>query len=390
VKGKRPDTKLVQGGRNREWTQGAVSPPVWRASTIVFETIADMHEAYPPEQGRLHYGRHGTPTTWGLCDALTQLEPEGKGTWLYSSGLAAVSGALMSVLRTGDELLVADNVFGPTRRFCDRHLRRFGVSVSYYDPSEGAAIRRLFTDRTKVVLLESPGSITMEVQDVPAICEVAHAHDIVTVLDNTWATPLLFPALAAGVDISVIACTKYIAGHADVMLGSATANSRLWGPLRDFGMASGQTASPDDAFLTARGLRTLGLRLRRHGESALAVAKWLSEQPQVSKVLHPALPDCPGNDLWERDFLGSSGLFSFVLRGGSGKACAAMVDRLSHFGKGYSWGGFESLAIPMDVGKLRTVNRWDPRGPLVRLSIGLEDVDDLIEDLAAALASYEM
>jgi cystathionine beta-lyase len=387
-KGGRRDTKLVQAGRRKEWTQGIVNPPVWRASTILFDSVADMHAATPPKEGRLHYGRSGTPTTWALAEALTELEPGAVGTRLFPSGAAAVAAALLTVLKGGDELLMVDSAYGPTRAFCDDVLARFEVTTRYYDPLVGAGIEALIGERTRAIFLESPGSLTFEVQDVPGICAVAKARGLVTLIDNTWATPLLFPALEAGVDFAILACTKYIVGHADAMLGSVSVGPDWWPALQRTARNFGQQAGPDDAWLGLRGLRTLGLRLARHQESALRVAKWLDEQPQVARVLHPALPSCPGHELWVRDYRGASGLFAFILKGGGAAERAAFIDGLSQFGIGYSWGGYESLALPADPERIRTATRWRADGPLVRLHIGLEDTDDLIEDLAEGLARY--
>ena len=384
----RPDTRLVEAGRRPEWTQGIVNPAVWRASTILFDSVAALEAANPPRTGRLHYGRNGTPTTWAFAEALTALEPGAAGTRLFPSGVAAIAAALLSVLGAGDELLMVDNVYGPTRIFCDQVLARMGIRTVYYEPMIGRGIQALITDRTRAVFLESPGSYTFEVQDVPGICEVAKARGLVTLLDNTWATPFFFPAIGKGIDLSIIACTKYIVGHADVMLGSVTATEQLWPGLERTCRALGQHCSPDDAWLGARGLRTLAVRLRQHQASGLKVAHWLKAQPQVARVLHPALPDCPGHEIWERDFSGATGLFSIVLNGGGTADRAKLIDGLRHFGIGYSWGGFESLALPVDPETVRTVAPWQAEGPVVRLHIGLEDVDDLIEDLAAGLAAY--
>jgi cystathionine beta-lyase len=380
-----PDTRLVAAGRRREWTQGIVNPPVWRASTILFDTVADLRAAVP-KPGLLHYGRNGTPTTWALAEALTELEPGAAGTQLFPSGVAAIAASLLAVLESGDQVLMADNVYEPTRFLCDTLLKRTGIETLYYDPTIGAGIAALIGARTKAVFLESPGSLTFEVQDVPAICAIARARGIATLLDNTWATPFFFPAIGKGIDISILSCTKYIGGHADVMLGSATAAPGAWPRLQRAARALGQHAGPDDCWLAARGLRTLGVRLRRHQESGLAVARWLAAQPQVARVLHPALPDCPGHEHWARDFLGASGLFAFVLNGGGDAERAQLIDGLRHFGIGYSWGGYESLALPVDPH--RTVSPWTAEGPVVRLHIGLEDVEDLIEDLAAGLSGY--
>jgi cysteine-S-conjugate beta-lyase len=387
VKDRRPDTKLVHGGRRREWRGRLVNPPVHRASTILFDSVAEMRSA-APEFGEYYYGLHGTPTQWALSEALTELEPGAAGTALYPSGLAAVTAALLSVLSAGDELLMTDSVYGPTRRFCDAFLKRYGVATLYYDPLVGAGISELIGERTRAIFLESPGSLTMEVQDVPAICAAAKARGVATLLDNTWATPLFFPAIAAGVDLSILAGTKYVGGHADVMLGSVTAAAEYYPKLERTSWDLGQSVSPDDAWLCSRGLRTMGVRLRQHESSALRIARWLREQPQVAAVLHPALPDCPGHDSWTRDFKGSSGLFSFVLRGGGDPGRTHFIEALELFGIGYSWGGYESLVVPVDPERIRTITRWKAEGPLVRLQIGLEDTDDLIEDLAAALALW--
>jgi cystathionine beta-lyase len=283
---------------------------------------------------------------------------------------------------------MVDSAYEPTRAFCRLVLESMGVTTRFYDPTVGGGIAGLFAPNTKAVFLESPGSLTFEVQDVPAICAAAKARGIVTLIDNTWATPLLFPAMRHGVDLSILACTKYIVGHSDAMLGSVTAAPNHFERLRRTAYALGQCVSPDDAFLAARGLRTLGVRLKAHGEGGLAVANWLQAQPQVARVLHPALPDCPGHALWQRDFGGASGLFTFVLKGGDDAARAALIDGLAHFGIGFSWGGFESLALPVDPAGLRTATKWRSEGPAVRLHIGLEDPEDLIADLAAGLQRF--
>lgn len=388
MKGRRPDTNLVHGGRRREWRGRLVNPPVHRASTILFDSVAELRAA-APEFGKLYYGLHGTPTQWALAEALTEMEPGAAGTTLYSSGLAAVTAALLTTLSAGDELLMTDSVYGPTRRFCDGFLKRYGVVTRYYDPLVGAGIADLIGERTRAIFLESPGSLTLEVQDVPALCAAAKARGVATLLDNTWATPFFFPALSAGVDLSILAGTKYVGGHADVMLGAVTANEPWYARLERTSWDLGQSVSPDDAWLCSRGLRTMGVRLRQHEAGALRIARWLSEQPQVAAVLHPALPDCPGHEIWARDFKGSSGLFSFVLRGGDDRARTRLIEGLALFGLGYSWGGYESLVVPADPERLRTATAWRADGPLVRLHIGLEDPDDLIEDLAAGLARYE-
>jgi cystathionine beta-lyase len=374
---KRPSTVLIEGGRRKEWRRRLVNPPVERASTILFDSVAELRETRPA-LGRYNYGLQGTATHWSLSEALTQLEPGAAGTALYPSGLAAITASLLSVLAAGDELLVTDSVYGPTRRFCDTILKRFGVATRYYDPLIGRDMAGLIGDSTRAILLESPGSLTMEIQDVPAICAIARERNIVTLLDNTWATPLFFPAIAAGVDITIMAATKYVGGHADVMIGTATATDEHFERLQRAAWELGHAVSPDDAWLGSRGLRTMAVRLKQHETSALKVAHWLKEQRGVGAVLHPSLPDCPGHELWARDFKGSSGLFSFELRGNP----EAFVDQLDLFGIGYSWGGYESLALPVQAH--RTVSEAPP-APLVRLHIGLEDPDDLIEDIARSL-----
>lgn len=391
----RPATQVVEGGRRSEWTHlgegkgGIVNPPVWRASTILYDDVAALRAGVRTnEDGKLFYGRRGTPTQWSLADALTAMEPDAAGTMLFPSGVSATAVALLSVLNPGDELLMVDSAYDPTRGFCDGFLKRFGVSTRYYDPLAGAGIEALLTERTRAIFLESPGSLTFEVQDVPAIVAVAKAHNLVTLIDNTWATPLLFPALSLGIDLSILACTKYIVGHSDVMAGSVTANAAHFAALRKTAQQLGQVMSPDDAWLAARGLRTLDVRMERHQASAVRIAHWLAEQREVARVLHPALPGCPGHEAWKRDFKGSSGLFSFVLNGGDEASRAALIDGLVHFGIGYSWGGYESLALPVDPQKYRTATRWEAEGPVVRLQIGLEDVDDLIEDLRAGLDRF--
>jgi len=369
-------TKLVEGGRRKEWRGKLVNVPVERASTILFDNVAEL-EASEPGLGTYRYGLQGTASQWALSEALTELEAGAAGTALYSTGLAAITTPLLALLSAGDELLAPDNVYGPTRKFCDTILKRLGIATRYYDPLVGTGISNVIGESTAAILLESPGSQTMEVQDVPGICAAARERGIVTLLDNTWATPLLFPAIAAGVDVTMIAATKYVGGHADVMLGAATATERYYRRIQTASWDLGHAASPDDAWLGSRGLRTMAVRLKQHEESALRVARWLKEQPRVGRVLHPALPDCPGHEFWKRDFKGSSGLFSFELDGDRD----TFVDALELFGLGYSWGGYESLVLPVDP--YRTVTE-PPARNLVRLHIGLEDADDLIADLAAA------
>lgn len=388
-KGQGPATRLVTAGRRKEWTQGIVNPPVWRASTVLYDSIADLKERQHDTHHRLYYGRRGTPTQWSLADALTELEPGAEGTLLYPSGVAAVSTALLSVLGPGDELLMVDSAYEPTRALCDGLLKRFGITTRFYDPLVGAGIADLIGEKTRAVFMESPGSLTFEVQDVPAICAAAKARGLITLLDNTWATPLYFRAIDKGVDLSIVACTKYVVGHSDVMLGSVTAAPSAWNRLRQTSYQLGQHVSPDDAWLGARGLRTMGVRLAQHQQNGLKIARWLEQQPQVARVLHPALPGCPGHEHWQRDFTGASGLFGFVLDGGDEAARTALIDGLALFGIGFSWGGFESLVIPADPGRMRSAAPWRAEGPLVRLHVGLEDADDLIADLAAGLERFD-
>jgi cystathionine beta-lyase len=373
-------TKLVEGGRRAEWRRRLVNVPVERASTILFDSVEDLHSS-KPALGEYRYGLQGTATHWALSEALTSLEPGAVGTALFPSGLAAITTPLLALLAPGEELLVPDSVYGPTRRFCGTILKRFGIATRYYDPLVGEEIAGLIGEATRAILLESPGSLTMEVQDVPAICAVARAHGIVTLLDNTWATPLLFPAIASGVDVTVLAATKYVGGHADVLLGCATATEKYFQRIQTAAWDLGHAVSPDDAWLGSRGLRTLALRLKQHEGGGLKVARWLKEQPQVGLVLHPALPDCPGHETWKRDFKGASGLFSFELKDASDEARARFVNSLKLFGIGYSWGGYESLVLPANP--YRTVSTA-PAPSLVRLHIGLEDPDDLIADLRSA------
>ena len=382
-------TRVVSAGRRPEWTQGIVNTPVWRASTILYDSVADLRAAGGRDtHHRLFYGRRGTPTQWSLADALTELEPGAEGTFLYPSGVAAIAAALLSVLSPGDELLLPDTSYDPTRAVATGFLARMGIATRFYDPLIGAGIADLIADNTRAILLESPGSLTFEVQDVPAIVAATKARGVITLLDNTWATPLFFPAIAHGIDLSILACTKYVVGHSDVMLGSVTAAPGHFARLRDTSFQLGQVASPDDCWLGSRGLRTMAVRLKQHESSALEIARWLTTRPEVAAVLHPALPDCPGHAHWARDFKGSSGLFSFVLAGGNDAARARLIDGLELFGIGYSWGGFESLALPVDPYRHRSVTVRADAGPMVRLQIGLEDPADLIADLAAGLGRF--
>lgn len=362
---------------------------MWRASTHLYNNVADLREGLNSnEDGNFFYGRRGSPTQWSLAEALTEMEPGAAGTMLYPSGVAAIACAMLAVLKPGDEVLLTDSSYDPSRSYADAFLKRMGVTARYYDPLIGADISNQFTDKTKAILLESPGSLTFEVQDVPAICSAAKTAGVTTLLDNTWATSRFFPALHYGVDISIIAATKYIVGHSDVMMGAVTTHKKYWTKIRRTAQQLGQIVSPDDAYLAARGLRTLEVRLKQHEASALQIAHWLKDRPEVGAVLHPALPDCPGHEIWKRDYSGSSGLFSFALKDGDDRSRADFIDALELFGIGYSWGGFESLALPVDPEKHRTAIKWSMDGNLVRLNIGLEHPDDLIADLAKGFEHY--
>jgi cysteine-S-conjugate beta-lyase len=374
-------TRLVLGGRAPEEQFGFVNTPIYRGSTVLWPSVA----AYSERRARFTYGTNGTPTTEALESAWTSL-CNAAGTVLVPSGLAAISIALMSCLKSGDNLLVTDSVYRPTRTFCDNVLARMGIRTTYYDPTVGAGIAALMQPNTTAVFTEAPGSQSFEMQDVPAIAAVAHERGALVLMDNTWATPLFFPAHERGVDLSIDAGTKYLGGHSDILLGLVSANARAWSGLRRTFEAFAMCAGPEDVFLALRGLRTLELRLREAERQALEVARWLEGRPEVLNVLHPALDTYAGHEIWKRDFTGSSGLFSVILKPAPQKAVAAMLDGLELFGIGSSWGGYESLIIPFNCAPYRTATRWDPGGPAVRLQIGLEDVDDLKADLEAGFA----
>jgi len=377
------DTKLTHIGRGENWQ--LVNPPVARASTILFPTLKEFEENGRSDRFTgLHYGLHGTQTAFALEEALTALEG-GYRTALVPSGLAAITVALLACVKAGDHVLVADCCYGPVRRFCELHLARLGVATTYFDPAAGAGIEALFRPETRAVLCEAPGSLTFEMQDIPAIAKVAHGRDAAVLMDNTWATPYFFDALAHGVDLSIQAGTKYIGGHADVMIGSvAVKDERWWQPLRDVIADYGFSVSPDDCYLALRGLRTLGARLKAHQANALEVANWLEKRPEVARVLYPALPSDPGYAVWKRDFTGASGLFGVDLRAPSRAALETFVDSLELFGIGSSWGGFESLIVPA-VFK-RTASKSPFSAHPIRLHIGLEDTADIIVDLGQALS----
>ncbi|MBI3436236.1 MAG: cystathionine beta-lyase [Proteobacteria bacterium] len=380
----RPDTRLVTGGRDPQSFHGFVNPPVVHASTVLYPTAED----FLAHRARYVYGRRGTPTSEAFEEALRAIE--GKlcaGVALVPSGLAAVTVALLSTLNAGDHVLVTDSVYLPTRKFCDGVLPRFGISTTYYDPLVGGAVAGLMRPNTRAVFVESPGSLSFEIQDIPAISRAAHARDAVVIMDNTWATPLYFDALAKGVDLSIQAATKYIGGHSDLMLGTLSANSGVWPRVKETVGALGLCAGPDDLYLGLRGLRTMSVRLARHQESGLYIARWLAARAEVLHVMHPGLETHPGHELFRRDFTGASGLFSVVLRPVPVAAAHAFLNTLTLFGIGASWGGYESLAIPFDCGAFRTATRWAPGGPTIRIHVGLEDVADLIADLECGFAA---
>lgn len=375
------NTRLAHMGNDPRDYHGFVNPPVVHASTVLFPDAATMAS----RNQKYIYGTRGTPTTDALAAAIDELEGSA-GTILVPSGLAAVTVPLLAFLSAGDHALFVDSVYNPTRRFADTMLARLGVEVTYYDPHVGAGIAALMKPNTKVVFTEAPGSNTFEMQDVPAIARAARAGGAVVMMDNTWATPLYFRPLDHGVDISIHAATKYPAGHSDVLLGTVSANAACWEQLHETFLTLGCCAAPDDVYQVLRGLRTMGVRLDRHQKSALAVARWLETQPGVSQVLHPALESHPGHAIWKRDFTGSSGIFSIVLDSGGTAKAHAFLDALKIFGLGYSWGGYECLAVHVSLGD-RTVAKGDYEGPVLRLQIGLEDVEDIQADLTRALAA---
>ena len=377
----KPRTRLIKAGRDHDHPSGVVDTPIYRGSTVLF----DSYQQFKTNDRPFTYATHGTPTTRTLTTAWSELSGA-FGTVLTPSGLAAVSVALMAAVGAGDHLLVTDSAYQPTRQLCDRLLRRMGVETTYYDPEIGGAIETLFRPTTRAVLAESPGSQSFEVQDVPAIAAVAHARGACLILDNTWATPLFFPPHERGADIAIEAGTKYLSGHSDLLLGLTSANERYWPRLHATFEALAIGAGPDDAYLGFRGLRTLELRLREAERQGLAMAHWLAGRPEVLKVLHPALPEHPGHAIWQRDFSGSSGVFSIILRPVPETALANMLDGLELFGLGYSWGGYLSLVTPFDCSRYRTATKWAPGGPALRLQIGLEDIEDLQADLDRGFA----
>jgi cysteine-S-conjugate beta-lyase len=380
------DTLLTHAGNHPETNYGIVNPPVYHASTILYRTVEQMERAQKDRLTGVFYGRYGTPTTFAFEEAVAALEGSGRALAL-PSGLAAIGATLLSLLKAGDHLLMVDTVYGPARALCDKTLARFGIEVTYYNPEIGAGIADLMRANTRLAYLESPGSLTFELQDVPAIVAAVHAKGALAVMDNTWATPLLFRALGRGVDIVIYAATKYFVGHSDAMLGAVVVREPdLYRTIKLATHGMGYCAGPDDCYLGLRGLRTMGVRLQRHGECGLALARWLQARPEVARVLHPGLPEHPGHALWRRDFAGASGLFSFVLKPYAPTAVAAMVEGMRLFGMGASWGGYESLLLPVKPETSRTATAWSPGGPTLRLHAGLEALDDLIADLEEGFA----
>jgi cystathionine beta-lyase len=382
---RKPDTQVAHLGRNPRQHLGAVNTPVYRASTILFDSVAELEAAARGESPGVTYGLHGLPTVTDLQEAIAELEG-GHAALAVPSGLAAITLALLAVTRAGDHVLVTDSIYGPTRRFCDNELSRFGIDVSYYDPLAGDAIESDMRANTRVVFVESPGSLSFEVQDVPAIAAVAHRKGAMVLMDNTWGTPLGFPSFARGVDLSVHAATKYIGGHSDVLNGLIVCNEATYPLVWRLWTNMGVSASSDDCFLALRGLRTLAVRLQRHTRSALAIAQWLRARAEVDEVIFPALPGSRGHALWKRDFTGACGLFGVILRPAEKARVDAMLDGMRLFKMGWSWGGFESLIIPAYPERIRTATRWSAGGPYMRLHVGLEHPDDLISDLDDGLA----
>jgi cystathionine beta-lyase len=382
------DTLLAQVGRDPARYQGMVNTPVFRTSTVIFPDLASYEARGGDDYKKMRYGLYGTPTTFAFEEAVAKMEG-GYAAVALPSGLAAITAALCALLKTGDHLLVTDSAYVPTRVFCNNRLNAFGVETEYYDPLIGAGIERLMRPNTKAVFCETPGSLTFEMQDIPAIAAVAHARGIAVLADNTWGTPYYFRSFERGVDVSIQAATKYISGHSDVMMGLIVTNERYWLPVRKAVAEYGYGVSPEDCYLALRGFRTIGVRMKQQMQSALKVARWLQKRSDVKRVIYPALEDDPGHQIWKRDFDGAASLFSFVLIPVGDQALECFVNALQLFGIGSSWGGFESLVQVAHIAHYRTATKWDPGGPTVRLHIGLEDPDDLIADLEQAFAAMK-
>lgn len=377
-----PETKVAHLGRDHKDSHGFVNLPIYHGSTVLYETYDEFlkSEARRQQRDQVVYGRYGTPLSFALETAIAELEGA-DGAVTVSSGLAAITESLKAFVSQGDHILVTDSVYQPTRKYCNQVLKRFGVEVSYYDPLIGGDIKDLIKQNTTVIFVESPGSQTFEIQDLPAIADVAKENGITTILDNTWATPLYLKPFDLGIDVSVHAATKYITGHSDAMLGIISTNEACFDRIRSSVRLSGQCAGPDPIFLGLRGLRTMPTRLKQHWKSGIKVAEWLAGRPEVARLIHPALPSHPGHNLWQRDFTGASGLFAFILNEVSDDAIGRLLENTQLFGMGYSWGGFESLLIPFDPRSYRTATEWNAEGPAFRIHIGLEDPDELISDL---------
>jgi cystathionine beta-lyase len=386
------DTQVVRAGQKKSRNAGIVNTPVFHASTVVFENTAALHvaadKALKKGEKHLFYGRRGTPTHWTLQEAISELEGA-VDTYLTPSGLSACTLAILGCVKTGEHLLMTDSVYEPTRSFCDGFLKQFGVETTYYDPAIGAGIAELMKPNTKAVFCESPGSHTFEIQDIPAISKAAHAKGALVLADNTWSSPLFCQPLKLGADVSIQAATKYVVGHSDAMVGTISVNDAARDDVASALSSIGITLAPDEAYLATRGLRTLSVRLKQHQENAMKVALWLEKQPNIKRVLYPALPSDPGHAIWKRDFSGATGLLGVFFENSSMDAVTAMIDGMELFPLGFSWGGYESLICPSNPAKSRTAKAWPEKGPGIRLHIGLEDPEDLIADLEKGFARFK-
>lgn len=377
------DTKIIHKGRDPDSNHGIINPPVYHASTIAWGTVEEMQKRRERrwEPGVYTYGRHGTPTHEALEEAYAAISG-GYRSVAVASGLAAINAAMLAYLKQGDHILMVDCVYGPARNFCDNIVGRFGVETTYYDPAIGSDIKDLIKDNTKIVYVEAPGSLTFEMQDIPAIAEEAHKAGCIVMMDDTWSAGIYFKPFEYGVDVCAMAATKYIVGHSDVMMGLITTTEEQWNIVRPSASALGCNSGPDDIYLALRGLRTLKVRLERHQQTGLLLADWLKDRPEVESVFHPGLKSHPGHEIWKRDFTGASGLFSFVLKDNyREKQIHSMLDGMELYAMGASWGGFESLIMPANPASSRTATEWPHKGQLIRIHAGLEDPSDLIADL---------